>query len=227
MRYTHTCSHTCCETPLCSLLKGNTLLKGNAPGVQLEWRLQIFVFGKITPGSSVEGKVWKMVFSSCIFLFDDLLIFYYCLMVLFTARCNRGQNWIGQKYHVSCSVENAGAAWRTHRDRRSWHFNNRLDSTQVQVKLSVIPKNVVALLPCFPLPLSPLSPPLTHTHLFFSLNSRSKLSIIPQTPTLFIGTIRSNLDPFHESSDEMLWLALEQVQMKAYVSSLTGGLEVS
>ncbi|KAG9243788.1 ABC multidrug transporter-like protein [Calycina marina] len=39
---------------------------------------------------------------------------------------------------------------------------------------------------------------------------RSGLAIIPQDPTLFKGTIRSNLDPFGEHSDLELWSALRQ-----------------
>ncbi|KAI1342933.1 ABC multidrug transporter-like protein [Xylariaceae sp. FL0016] len=39
---------------------------------------------------------------------------------------------------------------------------------------------------------------------------RSNLAIIPQDPTLFKGTIRSNLDPFHEHTDDKLWSALRR-----------------
>ncbi|KAH0286486.1 ABC multidrug transporter-like protein [Aureobasidium namibiae CBS 147.97] len=42
---------------------------------------------------------------------------------------------------------------------------------------------------------------------------RSRLSIIPQDPTLFKGTIRSNLDPFNEHTDMALWGALRQADL--------------
>jgi ATP-binding cassette subfamily C (CFTR/MRP) protein 1 len=42
---------------------------------------------------------------------------------------------------------------------------------------------------------------------------RSRLSIIPQDPTLFKGTVRSNLDPLNEHTDLELWNALRQANL--------------
>ncbi|ONK71139.1 uncharacterized protein A4U43_C04F5110 [Asparagus officinalis] len=42
---------------------------------------------------------------------------------------------------------------------------------------------------------------------------RSRLSIIPQEPTLFQGTVRTNLDPLQEHSDSEIWEALYKCQL--------------
>lgn len=41
---------------------------------------------------------------------------------------------------------------------------------------------------------------------------RSRISIIPQEPILFSGTLRTNLDPFNEHPDHVLWNALADVK---------------
>ncbi|KAJ9563312.1 hypothetical protein OSB04_008472 [Centaurea solstitialis] len=42
---------------------------------------------------------------------------------------------------------------------------------------------------------------------------RSRLSIIPQDPTMFQGTVRSNLDPLDQFTDEEVWEALDKCQL--------------
>jgi len=54
---------------------------------------------------------------------------------------------------------------------------------------------------------------------------RSKMGIIPQSPVLFSGTIRSNLDPFDNYSDEDIWIVLEKCRMKDAVDKMTDGLQ--
>ncbi|KAH9303626.1 hypothetical protein KI387_008030, partial [Taxus chinensis] len=53
---------------------------------------------------------------------------------------------------------------------------------------------------------------------------RSRLTIVPQTPFLFEGTLRENLDPFSNSTDSTLWEILQKCHMKEAVIS-NGGID--
>ncbi|XP_047410098.1 ATP-binding cassette sub-family C member 2 [Sciurus carolinensis] len=53
---------------------------------------------------------------------------------------------------------------------------------------------------------------------------RGKLTIIPQDPVLFSGSLRMNLDPFNKYSDEEIWKALELAHLKSFVAGLPLGL---
>ncbi|XP_075982875.1 ATP-binding cassette sub-family C member 4-like [Anticarsia gemmatalis] len=54
---------------------------------------------------------------------------------------------------------------------------------------------------------------------------RSNISIIPQEPVLFSASLRYNLDPFDRYTDADIWAALEQVELKKSVSSLSQVVE--
>ncbi|KAF8353669.1 hypothetical protein PRIPAC_95292 [Pristionchus pacificus] len=54
---------------------------------------------------------------------------------------------------------------------------------------------------------------------------RKRLTIIPQEPVLFSGTLRFNLDPFGEYSDDQLWRALKLAHLETFTSALTAGLD--
>ncbi|KAK4754038.1 hypothetical protein SAY87_002142 [Trapa incisa] len=56
---------------------------------------------------------------------------------------------------------------------------------------------------------------------------RMKLSIIPQEPTLFRGSVRTNMDPLGVYSDHEIWQALEKCQLKETISTLPHQLDSS
>ncbi|XP_043594435.1 ATP-binding cassette sub-family C member 4-like isoform X1 [Bombus pyrosoma] len=54
---------------------------------------------------------------------------------------------------------------------------------------------------------------------------RRNISIIPQDPVLFSGTLRRNLDPFNEFTDKALWEVLDEVELKDAVITAGTGLD--
>ncbi|XP_076628337.1 multidrug-Resistance like Protein 1 isoform X1 [Colletes latitarsis] len=53
---------------------------------------------------------------------------------------------------------------------------------------------------------------------------RSRLTIIPQDPVLFSGSLRMNLDPFNRHTDDEIWRALEHAHLKSFIKNLPNGI---
>uniref|UniRef100_K7GJ68 ABC-type glutathione-S-conjugate transporter n=1 Tax=Pelodiscus sinensis TaxID=13735 RepID=K7GJ68_PELSI len=49
---------------------------------------------------------------------------------------------------------------------------------------------------------------------------RTKITLVPQDPVLFAGSLRMNLDPLNKYSDEVIWRVLELTQLRNFVLDL-------
>jgi len=56
---------------------------------------------------------------------------------------------------------------------------------------------------------------------------RSIVGLVPQDPTIFEGTIRSNIDPFQEFPDARIWECLRSMQLLPWVRAQAGGISAS
>ncbi|KAE8974895.1 Multidrug resistance-associated protein 1 [Phytophthora fragariae] len=54
---------------------------------------------------------------------------------------------------------------------------------------------------------------------------RSRMAIIPQDPVLFAASVRFNLDPTGQASDDELWSAIRKSRLETFVKGLPGGLD--
>jgi len=54
---------------------------------------------------------------------------------------------------------------------------------------------------------------------------RSNISMIPQTPYIFSETVRTNIDPLGEHTDEEIWRVLEDVRLKEHIEKQSNGLD--
>ena len=51
---------------------------------------------------------------------------------------------------------------------------------------------------------------------------RGSMSIIPQDPSLFSGTVRRNLDPFQQYDDEKMWKVMEEANLRKAIDNIQG-----
>lgn len=47
---------------------------------------------------------------------------------------------------------------------------------------------------------------------------------LPQDPVLFCGSLRSNLDPFDEYSDDEIWAAVQKAHLSEFVGTFENKL---
>ena len=64
-----------------------------------------------------------------------------------------------------------------------------------------------------------------NTRLLDLTKLREKISVIPQDPFLFCGTLRENLDPYKRRSDLEIWNALEKCRLNDKIKNFNKGLD--
>ncbi|KAJ7583390.1 ABC transporter type 1, transmembrane domain-containing protein [Mycena floridula] len=94
----------------------------------------------------------------------------------------------------------------------STRYRPELDLVLKNISMTINPKEKIGLL-------------LALFRIIEASEVRSSISIVPQSPDLFEGTLRENIDPVGEHQDADIWTALGQAHLKAYVDSLPGGLD--
>ena len=60
---------------------------------------------------------------------------------------------------------------------------------------------------------------------FYMISTRKCVSVISQSPTLINGTVRLNIDPLKEHTDNEIWNALHQTKMGTIVKNLPKALD--
>lgn len=55
---------------------------------------------------------------------------------------------------------------------------------------------------------------------------RQRITIIPQDPTLFSGSLRFNLDPFDQQPESELWRIMEMIGMAGFVRKEKEGIDM-
>lgn len=56
---------------------------------------------------------------------------------------------------------------------------------------------------------------------------RKAVTVVPQEPVLFSGSLRDTLDPFRQSTDEEIFQALRRVELDRVIAALPGGLSAT
>lgn len=56
---------------------------------------------------------------------------------------------------------------------------------------------------------------------------RKNVAIIPQEPVMFVGTMRSNLDPFFKATDDEIWKALDAVHLGDKIRNMPNKLDTA